>query len=222
MPLTGTVQGAPDASLGFDANTIITPAAAAQFAAQGFTFCVRYLSRGPQQAPRDLSTTEAENILTAGLALMPVQHVRKPGWAPTADLGTSDGTNAAANATSIGFPAGINIWCDLEGIAAGTSTQDAIDYCTAWFNAASAGGFVPGLYVGADAILNGDQLFALPFQHYWKSISRVPPIPVRGYQMIQTPVEETVNGIDIDKNTTQTDAQGGTALWLAPVPDSSE
>jgi hypothetical protein len=78
-----------------------------------------------------------------------------------------------------------------------------------------AGWFVPGLYVGANAILTGQQLYDLPFKHYWKSESKVPAIPVRGYQMIQTQVPQPVNGIGIDQDVTQTDQQGGQALWLA-------
>jgi len=215
MPLPGTVQSAPPGALGFDADTPITASIAQQFAGLNYQFCVRYLSRGPAQGADDLSTAEANAILGAGLALMAVQHVRSEGWSPSAALGQSDGTNAAANATAIGFPAGVNIWCDLEGVSGAAAAQDVIDYCTAWYQAVLAGGFVPGLYVGANAGLSGQQLYDLPFQHYWKSESAVPAIPVRGYQMIQTLVPQPVNGIGIDKDVTQTDQQGGQALWLA-------
>ena len=82
----------------------------------------------------------------------------------------------------------------------------------------SAEGYVPGIYVGAQAILTGAQLYDLKFDHYWKSESRVPAIPVRGYQMVQTLVPELVNGIGIDKDVTQTDNKGGQALWLTAWP----
>jgi len=215
MPLPGTVQPAPNGSLGFDADTPITANVAQQFAGQGYAFCVRYLSRGPVQGASDLSMAEADAILGAGLALMAVQHVRPEPWSPTTALGQSDGTNAAVNATAIGFPAGVNVWCDLEGVDKAAAAQDVIGYCSAWYAAVLAGGFVPGLYVGANAILSGQQLYDLPFQHYWKSLSKVPPIPVRGYQMIQTFVPQPVNGIGIDQDVTQTDLQGGGAIWLA-------
>lgn len=214
MALQGSVQAAPGGALGFDADTVITLATAQQFAAQGYTFCVRYLSLGAGQASGDLSPGEASNILSAGLALMPVQHVRGEGWAPAAALGQTTGANAATNAAAVGFPSGVNVWCDLEGVAAGTAPGDVIGYCNAWFDAASAAGYVPGIYVGANAILTGPQLYDLKFEHYWKSESRVPPIPVRGYQMVQTPVANAVNGIGIDKDVTQTDNKGGQALWL--------
>jgi hypothetical protein len=215
MPLPGTVQPAPSGALGFDANSHISANVAQQFASQGYQFCVRYLSRGPVQAAGDLSAAEANAILGAGLALMAVQHVRMAGWSPTAALGQSDGTNAAANATTIGFPPGVNIWCDLEGVNQAAAAQDVIGYCNAWYAAVSAGGFVPGLYVGANAILTGQQLYDLAFQHYWQSESKVPAIPVRGYQMIQTLVPQPVNGIGIDQDVTQTDQLGGQATWLA-------
>jgi len=215
MPLPGTVQPAPTGSRGFDSDTVITASVAQLFANQNYAFCVRYLSRGPVQAARDLSTAEASAILNAGLALMAVQHVRPEGWSPTGAVGQSDGTNAAGKAAAIGFPAGVNIWCDLEGMNQAAAAQDVIAYCTAWYQAVLAGGFVPGLYVGANAILSGQQLYDLPFQHYWKSLSNVPAIPVRGYQMIQTLIPKPVNGIGIDQDVTQTDQQGGQALWLA-------
>jgi len=215
MPLPGTVQPAPTGSLGFDADTAITANVAQLFAGQGYAFCVRYLSLGHGQRRADLSTAEGEAILGAGLALMAVQHVRKAGWSPAEAMGTNDGTNAALNATAIGFPPGVNIWCDLEGVNQATVAQDVIDYCKAWHAAVLAAGFVPGLYVGANAILTGQQLYDLPFKHYWKSESKVPAIPVRGYQMIQTLEPAPVNGIGIDKDVTQTDLLGGQALWLS-------
>ena len=214
MALPGSVQAAPSGALGFDADSIVTLATAKLFAAQSYKFCVRYLSLEAEQETRDLSPGEASNILAAGLALMPVQHVREQGWAPTAALGETTGANAAVNAMTVGFPAGVNVWCDLEGVAAGSSANDVIGYCNSWFATVSAAGYVPGIYVGAQSILTGPQLYDLKFEHYWKSESRVPAIPVRGYQMVQTMVPKPVNGIGIDKNVTQTDAKGGQALWL--------
>jgi hypothetical protein len=215
MSLPGSIQSAPSGSLGFDADTVISSSVAQQFAQQGYQFCLRYLSLGAGEDPGDLSPQEAVNILTAGLGLMPVQHVRSPGWYPTGDLGQQDGANAGANALAVGFPPGVNVWCDLEGVNNSATAQQVIDYCTSWFNAVSAQGYVPGLYVGGNAILTGDQLYSnLAFQHYWQSCSEVPALPVRGYQMVQTLVQEPVNGIGIDKDVTQTDNEGGRALWL--------
>lgn len=213
VKLPGTVLAAANGLKGFDADTVITANAAAEFTSNGYAFCVRYLSRSNGQQQGDLSYNEALDILNGGLALMAVQHVAPSGWQPNASLGTEYGTYAADNALSIGLPTQMNIWCDLEGIAEGVAAQDVIDYCNAWYAAVEKVGYVPGLYVGASCILDGQQLYDLPFQHYWKSLSNVPAIPNRGYQLVQH-ASETVNGIGIDPDTTQTDEEGGTALWL--------
>jgi hypothetical protein len=217
VALPGIIQSAPSGALGFDADTVISPTVAKQFFQQNYAFCLRYVSLGAGESssdPVDLMTEEAENILGSGLALMPVQHVRNSGWLPTDNLGQQDGTNAANNTNSVGFPPGVNLWCDLEGVASSATAQDVINYCNCWYNAVAAAGYVPGLYVGANPGLSGQQLYDLPFQHYWQSASQVPAIPVRGYQMVQTLVQGAVNGIGIDQDNTQTDAEGGQALWL--------
>ena len=213
MALPGLIEGATSFAPGFDSDTAITAAAAQQFFAVGYKFCVRYLSLG-QQRPGDLSTQEALDILNSGLALMPVQHVRPPGWSPSQDLGRQDGEQAVANAQLVGLPPGVNVWLDLEGVGSGVSAQDVSDHCKAWFEAVTAAEYVPGIYVGASAILTGDQLFALPFQHYWRSQSRVPDIPTRGYQLLQLYPAITLNGIGIDVDILQTDNRGGQAQWL--------
>jgi hypothetical protein len=109
---------------------------------------------------------------------------------------------------------GVNIWCDLEGVDNQAGAQDVIDYCAAWLAAVDAAGFVPGLYVGSAAILTGPELYSLPFQHYWRSQSRVPDVPMRGYALIQLFPSVTANGIGIDIDFAQNDNEGGEALWL--------
>ena len=213
--LPGTVKSAAPGLKGFDTNTIVTAQVASQFKAQGYSYCARYLSRSTTQGSNDLSNAEAATILNAGLALIAVQHVAAEGWVPSASLGTTNGTNAANNAASVGLPKGMNIWCDLEGVATGTTAQNVIDYCQAWYNAVATAGYVPGLYVGANCVLTGQQLYSnLSFQHYWKSMSNVPMVATRGYQLIQG-AETTVNGIGIDSDTTQNDNLGGAVLWLS-------
>lgn len=213
--LPGTVQAAEPGLQGFDTASTISASQAVAFKNSGYNYCARYLSRGKGQASGDLSNAEAIGILNAGLALMAVQHVRMPGWVPSGTLGTEDGTNAASNAQSIGLPAGMNIWCDLEGVAAGTSAQTVIDYCQAWYAAVKNGGYVPGIYIGAAAVLNSQQLYQnLSFQHYWKSMSNVPDVAQRSYQLIQKGPSVVVNGVGIDQDYTQTDKLGGTVLWL--------
>lgn len=217
LQLTGTVQHASPGLKGFDTNTVLTAAEAGEFAANGYVFCFRYLSRGAGQQSGDLSYNEAKTILAAGLALGAVQHVSMPGWTPSQSLGTQYGTNAANNAASIGLPKGMNLWMDLEGIAPGTSAQTVIGYANAWYDAVAAAGYIPGIYVGADCYLTGDQLYNnLKYQHYWKSLSNVPAIPHRGYQLIQSYTPELVCGVSIDTDTTQNDELGGAIVLLFP------
>lgn len=214
--LPGAAATAAAGLLGFDTDSIVTPETAAAFYDQGYRFAIRYISRAPAQGAGDLSASEAAGILGAGLALAPVQHVRAEGWAPTAELGAADGVHAAYHTHALGFPAGITVWCDLEGVADGTAAEEVIAYSNAWYDAAAAAGYVPGLYVGANAILSGQALHdSLKFTHYWKSLSVVPEVAVRGYQMVQGN-EHTANGISIDDDRTQNDLLGGAVVWLAP------
>jgi len=213
MALSGEVQGAIPSVPGFDSDTVITASLAQQFYANGYKFCLRYLSLA-EELPQDLSTQEATDILNSGLALMPVQHVREPGWFPSQGLGNEDGQNAAANAQNVGFPVEVNIWCDLEGVNPAADVAAVLDYCRAWYNAVNVAGYTPGLYVGYDTLLNGQQLYDLPFQHYWRSQSSVPDIPTRGYQLLQLFPSIIANGIAIDLDVTRNDAEGGQAQWV--------
>src|SRR5215471_4332572 len=107
MALAGTATKAPVGANGFDTDTKLTNLSARNLKQAGFSFCIRYISRAATEADFDLTTSEAEAILGAGLALMPVQHVARAGWLPSADLGTTNGKNAAAHTQSVGFPLGI-------------------------------------------------------------------------------------------------------------------
>jgi hypothetical protein len=95
--------------------------------------------------------------------------------------------------------------------------ETMIAYCNKWFAEVQGAGFVPGVYVGARAILTGNELFwRLSTKHYWKSGSRVPDIPHRGYQLIQTIIRnDKIDGVAIDRNLTKNDNFGGSVLWLS-------
>lgn len=211
--LTGVVQSAPSGRVGFDTDTKLDLATAKLFRQSGYDFCLRYLSLSGENS-YDLDREEAQAILEAGLALMPVQHVRYAGWLPDASLGTQTGKTAADNAIQVGFPSKINIWLDLEGINPAATATNVISYCNTWYEAVAQAGYLPGLYVGANSILDSQQLYSdLKFQHYWHSLSIVPNVAVRGYQMIQSD-GGTVHGVGIDKNVTQADADRGQIQWL--------
>ncbi len=215
--LSGTVESGGANATGLDTDDVISSTSAGEIATAGLTFVIRYVSLESAEQSGDLTSDEAANILAAGLALMPVQHVAEPGWTPTSALGTTNGQNAAGNVRSVGFPSGVNVWLDLEGIAEGTATPAIIDYCNNWAAAVRAApySFSPGLYVGYDTFLSADQLAQLDFQHYWESESSVPSPTGRGYQMVQTG-SESGYGITYDPDATQYDELSGTVQWLAP------
>lgn len=219
MPLAGNVTAAPSGLRGFDANTVIDESAAKAFWDAGYRFVLRYVGR-TQMASYDLSTAEAEILLNQGFGVMPVQHVLNPGWNPTAQLGAQYGTNAAKFSQQIGFPPGVNVWCDLECVADGTAASDVVAYCNAWYTAVADAGYVPGLYVGYQPGLSGGQLFsALKFTSYWAAynVDGVSTPKPRGWQMIQSVGKGTVGGLSTevyDADTTQTDGKGGNAMWI--------
>jgi hypothetical protein len=222
MALVGSVGPAAPGVIGFDSATKINSAQANRYFSQGYRFCVRYVSRddasrqhNENHGTPDLSETEAQGILSAGLALMVVQHCPLPGWNPSAQLGTTYGQNAARYAADAGLPAGVNVWLDLEGIANGTSHQDIIAYCNNWFSEVQTGGYEPGVYVGFDVFLSPDELyFDLKTKHYWRAEGHIPDISHRGYQMVQH-VQHAGSADEFDQDVTKNDAFGGAAIWLA-------
>jgi hypothetical protein len=206
MPLPGQVQQAASSVPGFDCDAVLSADLAHRFFSQGYKFCLRYLSRA--QAAQNLTAQETTDILNSGLALMPVQHARARGWSPDAALGQQDGLEASANAKTIGFPTGVSLWCDLEGVNATARPQDVTDYARAWHHPVHAAGYSPGLYVGAGTLLTGQQLFDLPFRHYWRSSSRVPDIPRRGYQLIHS--------------APPSNSMASRSIWMSPCPTTRE
>ena len=213
--LAGRVEPAPNRSKGFDADTRLSGDLARIAYEQGYRFCIRYLSLEVAVASTDLTHEEANLILDAGLALMAVQHVPYPGWPANGSLGTQHGKSAAINADNVGLPPGVNIWCDLEGIGA-VSAQSVIDYCNNWYDEVASFGYVPGLYVGFDTRLSGEQLYYdLKFKHYWRSQSEVPQVAVRSYQMLQGPtITMSGTSLQIDPDTTYIDNENGQPIWL--------
>ncbi|HEX2202543.1 MAG TPA: DUF1906 domain-containing protein [Longimicrobium sp.] len=217
--LSGTIQAAPAGVKGFDANTVITESQADAFWSAGYRFALRYVGRTEMKS-NDLTAGEAAMLLSKGFALMPVQHVLNTGWSPTGDLGTEYGANAAKFAQAIGFPAGVNVWLDLEGVSTSSAASDVIAYCNGWYAQVAGAGYVPGIYIGWEPGLTGAQLYSkLRFQHYWAAynvdgVSRPAP---RGWQLVQSSGSGTVGSLDTDvydDDTTHVDALNGQVLWL--------
>jgi hypothetical protein len=189
MTLPGHVFTAPDGVRGFDTAERVTPSAAAAFRRAGYRFCVRYVRRDRPHASA-LSASEARSLLNVGIGLMLVQYVESDtSWIPTSAKGTKNGGVAASEAEMLGVPWGVTVWCDLEGVAPGTSSQKVIDYCNRWHSAVTGAGYVAGLYVGYRAGLTATQLYrALRFTHYWSAYNlNADQFPaVRSVQMRQT------------------------------------
>ncbi len=221
MALSGAVTAAQVGQVGFDTASRITPAALAAARKRGYTFAIRYVRRAiPHDG--DLTADEAQLILDGGLALMAVQYVEsESAWTPSGDKGASNGTTGAQYARSIGLPAGINLWCDLEGVGGNVPAAEVDAYCRAWYAAVAEAGYVPGLYVGWSPGLSPLQLWRLPFQHYWRSYNlnddQVPA--TRGTQLRQKS-QSVLPGLDpstFDEDVVTGDALGGVPVWLAPA-----
>jgi hypothetical protein len=112
----------------------------------------------------------------------------------------------------------VNVWLDLEEVKNSTSHAAVIDYCNAWISEVESTGFVPGVYIGARAVLTGEEIFwRVRAKHFWRSGSRVPDVPHRGYQLIQKIIKnDKIDGVEIDRNLTVNDNFGQSVLWLAP------
>jgi hypothetical protein len=161
--------------IGFDTDTKITQTAGA-FVVQEFHFALRYVSLNEKEAQGDLTKEEVYAILEAGLGLMPVQHVREPGWIPTAALGLRDGNVARVQAYLCGFLPHCTVWLDLEGVDQKVSKADVVAYTVAWANSVRAWGYHPGLYVGAQSRLDQEDLTkSMPYRYFWRSISASAP-----------------------------------------------
>src|SRR2546423_10730596 len=188
MTLPGHVFSAPDGVRGVDTAENISAVAALAFRERGYRFAVRYVRRDKPHASA-LKVAEAKALLNAGIGIMIVQYVEsESAWTPSAAKGTKNGAVAASECELLGVPWGVTVWCDLEGVAPGTSSQRVIDYCNTWHAAVSRAGYVPGVYVGYRAGLTPTQLYrALRFTHYWGAynlnVDRYPA--TRGLQMKQ-------------------------------------
>jgi hypothetical protein len=211
------VAAVTPSAFGFDVDFPLTASEAGALKAQyGYSFCVRYLPHPPYIGASDLSAAETAAILSVGLPLMAVQHTRKPPWAPNGTIGTQDGQWAAAHAANASLPAGVSVFCDLEGVDLAVPAADVTAYCNNWFDAVAASGFLPGLYIGFDCILDQAQLSALNYQAFWKSCSTA-PVPAAGFSMVQVACDVMRGNPAVNVDENQIAAQPLSMAWLAPA-----
>lgn len=216
---------APKGTRGLDTNSVIRPADADRLLSAGYRFAIRYIAR-EVPASNDLTAVEFRMLLAKGIGVMPVQHVerdRPPWWTPTDDKGRRYGEKAAELAHAIGFPRGVSVWLDLEGILPGTQPEDVIRYANSWFDKVAAVGYLPGLYVGQGAVLSAALLYRrLKFARYWGAGNlNVDQYPAtRGICMKQhwPKSDDIPDGItlDLDVDTVSGDALGGFPMLAAP------
>lgn len=221
------VVPAPDQARGFDCTVMLSDEGAAAFQAHGYAFAVRYVSRADAPNRNDLAAPETERILAAGLGLMAVQHVESElAWVPTEAKGLANGKAAAAGVAAAGLPAGAMVWCDLEGVARSVGCDAVIGYCHAWWDVVHRSGFVPGLYVGYHARLSPEQLYNLPFEHYWAAYNlNADEYPAtRGCQMHQWAARGSDRppgiGFEFDVNTVLADNLGGLPMMVTAGGDT--
>lgn len=201
---------------GFDTNTKLTYEKAMCLKEKGYEFAIRYVGR-LSMASHDIDSVEIENILKAGLKLGIVQHCPpKPGIIPTTGIGKLWGKNAATFAEAAGYSKGCIIYLDLEDVNPiyKSKQQDIITFCNDWYDEVFKADYIPGIYVGFNTFLTGEQLYhKLKFQHYWKSFSKVPDVLKRGYEMVQIK-GITECGIQIDTNEVTGDRLGNRPIFM--------
>lgn len=182
---------------GFDCDQKLTAASAAAFKKAGFDFVIRYVGREIMDVTKDIDAAELKICLNAGLDVGLVQHAALPGWIPSAALGAEYGANAAKFAKQVGYAAGCSIFNDMESPKAGTLKQAIVDFENAWFAAVNPS-YKASDYIGCSLPMTGDDLYKLFKTHdYWKSLSAVPDVTTRGYEMIQQ-AGGTLAGIQYD------------------------
>ncbi len=164
----------------------------------------------------------------AGLALerqlmvVLYQGYYEPAWR-VATSASARANEMVAVAKDIGYPEQCVLFLDAENMLEtdGTTLLNAssmIPWLNDWDEAVYAAGFHEiGKYVGVNCPLTGEQWYAdLPrTTHYWKSASSVPDVAVRGYQMVQTAVNQSIAGYPVDFDTIQVDEKGGTVVGMA-------
>lgn len=201
----------------FDCNQILSYDDCIRMKNSGYDAAIRYVGRY-QQASFDLFKEEVANITKSGLKLGVVQHCPNPGWICDKALGDIYGANAVKFAQEAGYKEGCIIYLDLEGLSPlmANKKADIIAFCNAWYDQVVKV-YTPGIYVGYDTFLTGDDLYyTLKFQHYWSSFSQVPMVTKRGYEMYQK-LEIVLNGIQLDPDEIPGDNLKNFPVFMEPA-----
>lgn len=141
--------------------------------------------------PENTTAAELAGILAAGLGVLFVGECRKVGWTPNASYGSADALRVVTLLRALGVPfvdpsdaTPLTIGCDLEGIDP-TAVQGTKDYARAWCDVVTPQHARPAGYVGDGVPLSPGDLYQLPFQLYWHSLSNVQQVAVCDYALWQ-------------------------------------
>jgi hypothetical protein len=194
-------------AMGFDVDMVIAPTIAKALRNAGMIFAVRYLG--------SLTSAECDSLLGAGLALMPVTFA--DAW---------NGPQTVAQLRACGILEGVTVWLDVEGLGGDptTAAEGAKAKIRTWADEVRAAGFDPGLYVGAQALLTSQELYELPVDRYWHSMSRITDrngalaAPICGWCMHQLYPTVPVAGIPVDVNFIQKDFRDRLPTWMVAAP----
>ena len=199
-------------SKGFDTIAHIDAVAAKRLKSAGMDYAVRYLG--------SLTSTELDGMLEAGLKVMPVTYGMKAGTPLNGELGKKFGNSSVLHCKNAGIPVNTTVWLDLED-ARGTA-QEVSDFVNQWAFIVKDAGFMPGLYVGFNAVLTSAELYALGVVRYWNSLSKETDAqgklaePNCGWCMIQLyPPNQQCVGVQIDYDVIQADYKGRVPNWIA-------
>ena len=165
-----------------------------------------------------LDVAEVADTLAAGLPILPIQHVRYPGWKPSYEMGSGDGLAMVMWCRNAGLPIedGLTLWYDLEGTAG--SAQDCIAYDQGWTDVVARVGAIPGGYLGFDVPLDGAQRWALKITRYWRAAGNIIAPSVCGWCVRQLlPINvEVFPGLQVDFDAIAADELGRLPTWVAP------
>ena len=162
--------------------------------------------------------TDYTYALEAGLAVMLNQGYVANQWAdPTQAKTTAD--YAIQQVESVQYNPGATLFLDCEAMD-GITADQALAWLNTWDMNLHATGYTRlGKYEGPNCPLSGAQWYGLPLTvSYYKAKSLVPPIPHRGYQLIQTGVQRLFRGVYIDEDEAGPDKLGQHAMAVLKAP----
>jgi hypothetical protein len=162
---------------------------------------------------------DLQNALAAGLQVQVFQGYYAPLWTEGPSAATARAQQAIDAMHTAGLPVSSIGWLDVEDWPTDATAAEAMAWITAWGSAIAAGHMQAGGYQGSGTPLTGDDWWNITTLHrYWRSASMVPTIPNRGYQIVQTAVNQDADGVAVDLDTVQHDLLGSAPVAIVAVP----